>query len=45
MATQSQEVVKAAWAEATAEEKEEKLEEYGLHDIMVTFSLLQVRSN
>jgi hypothetical protein len=40
MATQSQEVVKAARAEVTAEEKEEKLKEYGLHDIMVMFSLL-----
>jgi hypothetical protein len=33
-------VVKAARAEATAEEKEEKLKEYGLRDIMVMFSLL-----
>jgi hypothetical protein len=35
-----QEVVKAAQAEVTAEEKEDKLKEYGLRDITVMFSLL-----
>ncbi|KAG1731038.1 hypothetical protein EDD22DRAFT_1014271, partial [Suillus occidentalis] len=39
-ATQSQEVVKAARAEATAEEKEEKLKEYGLRDIMNAFAAM-----
>jgi hypothetical protein len=39
-ATQLQEVVKAAQAEVTAEEKEDKLKEYGLRDITVMFSLL-----
>jgi hypothetical protein len=37
---QSQEVLKAARAKETAEEKEEKLKEYGLRDITVRFPLV-----
>ncbi|KAG1797803.1 uncharacterized protein HD556DRAFT_1440764 [Suillus plorans] len=33
MSAQSQELLKAAWAQATAEKKEEKLKEYGLRDV------------
>ncbi|KAG1838310.1 hypothetical protein F4604DRAFT_1997251 [Suillus subluteus] len=38
--THSQEVLKAARAKATAEEKEEKLKEYGLRDVINAFSTM-----
>ncbi|KAG1761219.1 hypothetical protein EV702DRAFT_1053129, partial [Suillus placidus] len=38
--THLQEVLKAAWAKATAEEKEEKLKEYGLCDVINAFSAM-----
>ncbi|KAG1864363.1 hypothetical protein F4604DRAFT_1893404 [Suillus subluteus] len=40
MSTHSQEVLKAAWAKATAKEKEEKLKEYGLRDVINAFSTM-----
>jgi len=39
---QSQEILNAAWAKRKAEEKEEKLEEYGLRDITVRFPPLNL---
>ncbi|KAG1862822.1 hypothetical protein DFJ58DRAFT_715227 [Suillus subalutaceus] len=38
MSAQSQEVLQAAWSKQTAEEKEEKLKEYGLRDLINAFA-------